>query len=96
MKAKENPILFFVIDYMDRHKHPVNALLHIFGVPMVFWGLYELFALRLWQASALIVVGYCFQYLGHKAQGNEVGEVILLKKIYFKLRSKTNGARSGD
>ena len=28
-------IKLFIIDYMDRHKHPLNACLHIFGVPCV-------------------------------------------------------------
>lgn len=84
------PVADFVIDYIGRHKHPINAFLHIFGVPMVFYGVYKLFcgASELSLALTLIVFGYVLQYLGHKAQGNEVGEVTLIKKIYRKIAKK--------
>jgi hypothetical protein len=76
----------FVIDYIGRHKHPVNAVLHIFGVPMAFYGIYKLFVPGgLVLGLILIFFGYLFQYLGHKAQGNEVGEVTLIKSIVRKL-----------
>jgi hypothetical protein len=75
----------FVIDYIDRHKHPVNAVLHIVGVPMAFFGLFQLIADDRMQGLGLLVGGYFLQYLGHRAQGNEVGEVTLLKAIWRKL-----------
>ena len=78
----------FIIDYISRHKHPVNAVLHIFGVPMVFIGIYQLCVGITAIGLVNIFVGYLFQYLGHKAQGNEVGEVTLIKAIYRKLTSK--------
>lgn len=74
----------FIIDYMGRHKHPVNAVLHILGVPMVFYSIPKFFSGEIALASGLFVLGYFLQYLGHKAQGNEVGEVILIKKICSK------------
>jgi uncharacterized membrane protein YGL010W len=77
-----NSVKAFVIDYCQRHANPVNAFLHIFGVPAVFIGLYDLFARQVSLGCALIVVGYILQYLGHRAQGNEVGEVTLIKKIW--------------
>ncbi|MBA3857101.1 MAG: hypothetical protein C0507_09370 [Cyanobacteria bacterium PR.3.49] len=80
MNAKE-----FVIDYIGRHKHPVNACLHIVGVPAAFYGMF-LFATGNFSLGAgLIFAGYFLQYLGHKAQGNEVGEVTLIKHIWKKL-----------
>lgn len=88
-------IVAFVVDYCQRHAHPLNAVLHVFGVPMVFYGIY------LWCVGnapvgwALFIGGYLLQYLGHKAQGNEVGEVTLIKKIYRKLSgSRTSGEDS--
>ncbi|HEY9677429.1 MAG TPA: Mpo1-like protein [Drouetiella sp.] len=83
-----NPVVAFVIDYCQRHKHPVNAVLHIFGVPAAFYGIYLLFAGAPAMGCALIFVGYLFQYLGHRAQGNEVGEVTLIKNIWRKLNSR--------
>lgn len=75
----------FVIDYIGRHRHPVNAILHIFGVPMAFYGFFKLFTGGALLGTVLIFFGYLFQYLGHKAQGNEVGEVTLIKSIVRKL-----------
>ena len=77
----------FIIDYCQRHAHPVNAILHIFGVPAVFYGLYLLVAGQPAVGGALIVLGYLFQYLGHKAQGNEVGEVTLIKHVWRRLHA---------
>ena len=73
-------IKIFVVDYCQRHAHPVNALLHLIGVPMVFYGFYCFLEKMLAEGLAFIALGYLFQYLGHRAQGNEVGEVTLIKK----------------
>lgn len=78
----------FLIDYAQRHKHPVNAALHLVGVPAVFYGVYLLFVRNYLLASVLIVFGYLLQYFGHRAQGNEVGEVTLIKKIAAKVQGK--------
>jgi hypothetical protein len=75
----------FVIDYIGRHKHPVNAVLHIFGVPLAFYGFGLLFFGQFLNALLCIFFGYVLQWLGHRAQGNEVGEVILIKKIYRRI-----------
>jgi hypothetical protein len=84
-----NPLVAFLIDYGQRHKHPDNAALHIFGVPAAFYGLFELVCGRSpIRGGALLLLGYLLQYLGHRAQGNEVGEVTLIKLMYGKLKSK--------
>jgi len=75
----------FLIDYIERHAHPVNAVLHVVGVPAVFIGLYFLAVKQFLVGTALIFFGYLLQYLGHKAQGNEVGEVTLIKAIVRRL-----------
>jgi len=75
----------FMIDYIQRHTHPVNAILHVFGVPMAFTGLFFLLSGRFASGAALFSGGYFLQYLGHRAQGNEVGEVTLIKAIYRRL-----------
>ncbi|MBX9723424.1 MAG: DUF962 domain-containing protein, partial [Candidatus Obscuribacterales bacterium] len=48
----------FLIDYAQRHKHPINAALHVVGVPAVFYGVYLLFVRNYFIASILIVFGY--------------------------------------
>ncbi|MBX3137177.1 DUF962 domain-containing protein [Candidatus Obscuribacterales bacterium] len=83
-------VLWFVKDYIGRHAHPVNASLHILGVPAAFAGFFYFFTGKdVPKGAALIVLGYLFQYLGHKAQGNEVGEVTLMKNIYRKLKHRS-------
>lgn len=85
----------FVIDYCQRHANPVNAFLHIFGVPMAFYGIYRFLTGGFAVGSALIFGGYLFQYLGHRAQGNEVGEVTLIKSIIRKVSAKKIGTEGG-
>ncbi|MBU6453226.1 MAG: DUF962 domain-containing protein [Cyanobacteria bacterium REEB67] len=81
----------FTTDYCRRHKHPVNAALHIVGVPAVVLGLCQIFGGRGPRAkffgAFLIVFGYILQFLGHKQQGNEVGEVTLIKSLVAKLQA---------
>lgn len=84
----------FALDYMKRHKHPVNAVLHLLGVPMAFYGLFRILVpcsnslspnCKIAQGRGfgliLLVLGYVLQYLGHRSQGNEVGEVTLIKTL---------------
>jgi len=89
----------FAQDYMRRHRHPVNAALHIVGVPAAFYGFWLIGSSMLGKGSklnkkgseadssnlalgiVLVFFGYLFQYLGHRKQGNEVGEVTLIKNI---------------
>ena len=76
------PVSDFLVDYRQRHAHPVNAALHVAGVSAAFAGFYYLlFGRKPARGAALLFVGYLLQYLGHRAQGNEVGEVTLLKKL---------------
>jgi hypothetical protein len=75
----------WVVNYCQHHNHPVNAALHLAGVPMVGVGLLQLVSGRANRGWTLIFLGYVFQFLGHYAQGNEVGEVTLAKKIWRRL-----------
>ena len=87
--ALAKPLDAFLKDYVFRHKHPVNAALHVVGVPAAFLGFFYLLTGRKpLEGGVLVFVGYLLQYLGHQAQGNEVGEVTLAKKIYQKLKAR--------
>lgn len=78
----------FLIDYCQRHSQPLNAALHIVGVPMAFYGLFKLIIGKFVLGLALLFFGYLFQYLGHKSQGNEVGEVTLIKSLWRKVSNR--------
>jgi hypothetical protein len=86
MKTIVHRIKDFLIDYGQRHSHPINAFWHILGVPIAFIGLYKFLTGSFAIGFTLLLLGYLFQYLGHKAQGNEVGEVTLIKKCYTLLK----------
>lgn len=81
----------FLTDYCQRHRHPLNAGLHLIGVPMVALGIFKFIAGKSAAGALFFVFGYLLQYLGHQAQGNEVGEVTLAKKIWKRLRK--NGVK---
>lgn len=89
-EAKSCPLSgvnWFVQDYVERHSHPVNAALHIIGVPAAFAGFFLFFTGKdIGRGALLIVVGYLMQFLGHQAQGNEVGEVTLMKNVYKRVK----------
>lgn len=90
MEAKSCPLAgvnWFVKDYIGRHSHPVNAALHIVGVPAAFAGFFLFFTGKDFGRGALLIfVGYLMQFLGHQAQGNEVGEVTLMKNVYKRMK----------
>ena len=60
----------WVAEYSQSHQHPVNRLLHSFGIPMIVLGI-ALFAIAifvhtLWPwALGLFVVGWILQFAGH-------------------------------
>lgn len=87
--------------YGDEHQHPLNQLTHAIGIPMILSGLVMLFIN--WQIGVgLFVVGWIFQFIGHKIEGNKpaffrnlifllVGPcwmLIKLKRLVFKETGK--------
>lgn len=70
-----------------RHQHPLSFWLHIVGIPMIIAAaLLALVQLKLacwdlwWRPVVLLAVGYLLQWIGHRIEGNDMGEVILIKK----------------
>jgi hypothetical protein len=75
----------FVRNYVARHQNRANQLLHLVGVPVTF-GLSIVCLTKdepLW-AGAAFVGGYVLQFIGHAIEGNDAGEVVLIKKILGK------------
>jgi len=82
-------INWFIKDYLDRHSHPINRILHLIGVPQVFFGIYQLLSGHWRWGLFNFVVGYIWQTIGHLAfEKNEVGEVLLIKNLLHKLIKK--------
>jgi len=74
-------------NWLQRHRHPASLCLHLIGIPMTVaciplvlvqlaqdrWDLW-------WRPAVLFGVGYLLQWIGHLIEGNDMGEVILIKK----------------
>ena len=72
----------FVVNYIERHRNRANQLLHVIGVPLTFF-VSAVFLFReqwLW-AAGCFVGGYLLQFVGHAIEGNDAGEVVLIKKL---------------
>ena len=71
----------FVTNYIERHMHPVNLVLHLVGVPLTFVAsVVCLLQGWWWGAAACFFGGYALQFLGHAIEGNDAGEVVLVKR----------------
>ncbi len=77
--------------WLQRHRHPASLWLHLVGIPMVVAGV--VVAVRRgiagppatwWLPAALFVGGYVLQWLGHRIEGNDLGEIVLVKKLLGK------------
>lgn len=71
----------FLVNYLERHQHPLNQCLHLVGVPLTFVVPVVLLGEARWGwATAAFFAGYGLQFLGHAIEGNDAGEAILVKK----------------
>lgn len=75
-------------NWNERHQHPLSRALHFVGIPLTIgflilggWQLAEGRWDLWWRPVLLLVVGYFLQWLGHVIEGNDMGEVILIKKL---------------
>lgn len=74
-------MLAFLKNYAERHQHPASQVLHLIGVPLTFIvSLIWLCQGYSWWALGAFVGGYALQFLGHAIEGNDAGEVVLIKK----------------
>jgi hypothetical protein len=68
-------------NWLERHQVPANFWLHIVGIPVAFAGLPLLYLAGSWVGFAAITSGYFLQWVGHRVEGNDVGEMIPLKRL---------------
>lgn len=67
-------------NWLERHQHPFNFGIHMLGIPLAMLGVVLLFVLPWYWGVAGLVLGYLLQYIGHLVEGNDVGELIPLKR----------------
>ena len=76
-----------------RHQLPFNFFIHLLGIPLAVAGVVILLAV--WPASWLglwalpwywgvgaLLLGYLLQWIGHRAEGNDVGEWAAIKRLF--------------
>jgi hypothetical protein len=74
-------------NWLERHQSPVSFFLHMLGIPLTIAAL-VLGAIQLlewrwdlwWRPATLFVGGYLLQWIGHRIEGNDMGELILIKR----------------
>jgi hypothetical protein len=67
-------------NWLLRHQNGFNFAIHMVGIPLAFAGLPLLFFAEWYWGVGAIVVGYFLQWVGHRVEGNDVGELIPLKR----------------
>lgn len=75
-------IMRYIRNYKSRHANKINFILHIVGIPEVFFGIFQILV-GTWKIGLLnVFLGYLWQWIGHGVfEGNEVGEISGIKKI---------------
>ena len=76
-----------VADYRKRHHYWPNAVLHALGIPLTLAAIYLAWRGRWFLAATALMGGYALQWVGHRLQGSEVGELALIRRIGGKRRS---------
>lgn len=75
----------FASNYIQRHQNRANQALHLIGVPLTFVVSIVFLAREAYPAAAACFVGgYVLQFIGHAIEGNDAGELIVVKKLLGK------------
>jgi hypothetical protein len=68
-------------NWRERHQQPFNFCIHLIGIPMAVTGVVLLFFVPWYWGVGALLVGYTLQFLGHLAEGNDVGEWAAVKRL---------------
>jgi hypothetical protein len=68
-------------NWLLRHQNAFNFWIHMIGIPLAMAGLPLLFVLPIYWGCGAIVLGYLLQWIGHLVEGNDVGELIPVKRL---------------
>lgn len=72
----------YLRDYTSNHRNAANRAFHVLGIPLAPWGgLYLLMRGRVAVAFAALVIGYGLQWIGHRIEGNRMGDWLLIKQL---------------
>lgn len=69
-------------NWLSRHQNGFNFAIHMAGIPLALLVAPVLFAIAPWTwGLAAFLGGYVLQWIGHKVEGNDVGEFIPIKRL---------------
>jgi hypothetical protein len=68
-------------NWLERHQLPFNFYIHLIGIPLACAGVILLCLTDWYWGVAAFVLGYFLQWLGHRAEGNDVGEWAGIKRL---------------
>ncbi|MCE9560633.1 MAG: DUF962 domain-containing protein [Planctomycetes bacterium] len=68
-------------NWLTRHQNTFNFWIHMLGIPLAFAGIPLLFIADWEWGVGVIIAGYLLQWIGHRVEGNDVGELIPLKRL---------------
>jgi len=68
-------------NWLLRHQNGFNFAIHMVGIPLAFAGVPLLFLADWYWGVGAILLGYLLQWVGHRVEGNDVGEFIPLKRM---------------
>ena len=76
-------------EWLKRHQDPISFALHMVGIPLTILAivpvLIDVASQTMWMYTGLLFFGgYGLQFLGHAIEGNDAGELILVKKLLGK------------
>jgi len=97
----------FLQNWPPRHRHPVNRVLHALGIPMTLlaiplalWQLWGWDWAAWWRPLLLVGIGFALQYVGHRIEGNDMGEIVAVKKRlgrpYVEISPRYGGSDGGS
>jgi len=80
------PVLRFLKRRLDgwllRHQLPFNFWIHLIGIPLAVTGVVLWFFLPWYWGVGAFVLGYFLQWIGHQAEGNDLGEWAAIKRLF--------------
>jgi len=80
-------------NWLLRHQNRFSMILHAVGIPLTILAIPAVVLAivgpdpRGWlyaAAALLVIIGYALQFIGHAIEGNDAGEIILIKKLFHR------------
>jgi predicted membrane channel-forming protein YqfA (hemolysin III family) len=78
------PLRRILHNWRERHQVPFNFWIHLVGIPLTVVGVVLLFGLpwKQWYwGVGVFILGYVLQFIGHRVEGNDMGEWAGIKRL---------------